>query len=305
MSDLTKAMDAAQAPQAPSTQQQLKAMIPSVRRALPGAMDPDRFLRLVLTEINRNPRLADCSVESLAGGVLLAAQLGLEPGGVLGQCYLIPRRNKGRMEASFQLGYHGLVELAARNGWVITSNIVRDGDEFDWQDGTDPYLLHRPESDGEPTHYWAVARKEGYPTAFKVWTTTRVKAHKLQFADDRSPAWKDHFDAMARKTVIADLARGLQLTPEAQQGIAADGRVNRNLTAHVLDEMDSDPGDPLPEVVEVERVDVGYSDRKVDELRRMCAERGIPDTGTKGDLVKRLEADDQGFDADADAEVQA
>ena len=38
------------------------------------------------------------------GAMMQAAQLGVEPNTPLGQAYLIPYRNHGRLECQFQLG---------------------------------------------------------------------------------------------------------------------------------------------------------------------------------------------------------
>ena len=62
--------------------------------ALPKHLSSERFVRIAITSIRQNPGLAPCTQESLLGALMTVAQLGLEPGGVLGQCYLIPFKNK-------------------------------------------------------------------------------------------------------------------------------------------------------------------------------------------------------------------
>ena len=78
--------------------------------ALPKHINSDRFVRIAITTIRQNPKLAQCSQESLLGALMVSAQLGLEPG-TLGQCYLIPFENKklGKVECQFQIGYKGLI----------------------------------------------------------------------------------------------------------------------------------------------------------------------------------------------------
>ena len=51
--------------------------------ALPKHIDTERFVRIALTCIRQNPKLAECSRESLLGALMTSSQLGLEPGGVL------------------------------------------------------------------------------------------------------------------------------------------------------------------------------------------------------------------------------
>ena len=80
------------------------AMKPQIEKALPSVITPDRFTRMALTAVSTNPKLGECTPASFCGAMLQAAQLGLEPNTPLGQAYLIPFRNKGTMEAQFQLG---------------------------------------------------------------------------------------------------------------------------------------------------------------------------------------------------------
>src|SRR4051812_25832397 len=74
-----------------SVKQAVSEQLPQIARALPKAtgMTPERFTRLVMTEISRNSTLQECSVESFLGAMMYAAQLGVEPG-PLGHAYLVP-----------------------------------------------------------------------------------------------------------------------------------------------------------------------------------------------------------------------
>ncbi len=70
----------------------LQKMGPEIEKALPSHMNADRMARIALTTIRTNPKLLECSVPSLLGAVMQAAQLGLEPG-LIGHCYLVPFKN--------------------------------------------------------------------------------------------------------------------------------------------------------------------------------------------------------------------
>lgn len=80
------------------------AMKPQIEAALPSVITAERFTRMTLTAVGTNPQLANCTPESFMGAMMQAAQLGLEPNTPLGQAYLIPYRNKGKMECQFQIG---------------------------------------------------------------------------------------------------------------------------------------------------------------------------------------------------------
>jgi recombination protein RecT len=123
--------------------------------ALPKHITPAYFMRVVLTAVQRNPKLAQCSSISFLGAVLQCAQLGLVPDGFLGQAYLIPfeNRKKNLLECQFQIGYRGLVTLARRSGEVSTigADAVYERDQFKQIRGLSPSVEHVPfDGDGDP-----------------------------------------------------------------------------------------------------------------------------------------------------------
>jgi len=138
---------------------------------------------------------------------------------VTGQAYLIPFRHKGRPLAQLVIGYKGYSTLAARNGWTITGSVVREGDMFEYQLGSEPSVRHRPKDRNQEasiTHAYAVARHEGMPPIVEVLDIDEVMATK-----NRSPGakrsdspWNDRaigFPAMAAKTAKRRLARSMPM----------------------------------------------------------------------------------------------
>ena len=90
-------------------QSYIKAMEGEIKKALPSVITPERFTRMVLSAISVNQQLASCTPSSFLGAMMSAAQLGLEPNTALGQAYILPYSNHGKLEAQFQLGYKGLI----------------------------------------------------------------------------------------------------------------------------------------------------------------------------------------------------
>jgi recombination protein RecT len=147
-----------------------------LKMAIPKWLSIDRLLRVAFTAILKNPRLLDCTRESLMGAIMQCAQLGLEP--ILGRAYLVPYENTKKvgsqwqkvLECQFQPGYQGLVDLAERTGKIETvrAHVVYDKDEFDIEYGTSERLHHKPFLNGD----------RGNPIgAYTVWTrTTGAKA---------------------------------------------------------------------------------------------------------------------------------
>lgn len=98
------------------------------------------MMRLTLTEFSKNPKLQQCSSNSIFSSIIIASQLGLEPG-VNGQGYLVPYNGT----CTFIPGWKGLVDLAQRGGRSsVWTGAVYEGDEFDYMLGDSPYCRHKP-----------------------------------------------------------------------------------------------------------------------------------------------------------------
>lgn len=198
--------------------------------ALPKHMTPERLARVALTAISSSPRLLECTKESLALALIEAGQLGLEPNGVMGQAYLVPYYNGKlkRYEAQFQVGYRGLIDLARRSGQItkIEARVVRESDEFLYEYGLRPQLVHRPDptSQGEMTHVYAIAWLRDADPIFEVMTREEVERIRRRSKAAESGPWVTDYEAMARKTVVKRLAKYLPLSPEAEAAIEADNR---------------------------------------------------------------------------------
>ncbi len=204
-----------------------KRMAPEIAKVLPKHIKSDHLLRVALTEIRKNPKLLECSSQSLLGALMLAAQLGLEPG-ILGHAYLIPYYNsKTRStEVQFQIGYKGYIDLVRRSGELQTLDVheVCRGDAFEYEYGLTPKLMHRPalENRGEPYCYYAIAKLKDGGFMFLVLSVQDVeKFRKRSKSPDYGP-WVTDYDAMAKKTVIKQLAKYLPLSTEIQTQIVQD-----------------------------------------------------------------------------------
>src|SRR5262249_43177060 len=94
-------------PKAKSFTELMTAMTPQFKAALPAHLkqNAERYMRLAVTEMRRNPALSKCDPYSVLGAAMVATQLGLEIG-PLGRAYLIPYGT----ECTFVPGWKGLSE---------------------------------------------------------------------------------------------------------------------------------------------------------------------------------------------------
>lgn len=204
-----------------------KRMAPEIAKVLPKHIKSDHLLRVALTEIRKNPKLLECSSQSLLGALMLAAQLGLEPG-ILGHAYLIPYYNsKTRStEVQFQIGYKGYIDLVRRSGELQTLDVheVCRNDVFEYEYGLTPKLMHRPalENRGDTYCYYAIAKLKDGGFSYLVMSVQDIeKFRKRSKSPDYGP-WVTDYDAMAKKTVIKQLAKYLPLSTEIQTQIVQD-----------------------------------------------------------------------------------
>lgn len=189
----------------------------------PKHVTPDRLMRVALLTISKTPDLARCTPMSLLNSFMTASQLGLEIGGTLGEAYLVPYKN----EATFIVGYRGLINLARRSGHVqsVEAQVVRAGDAFEYEYGINPIFRHKPgsTSGGRITHAWALARFKDGGFQIDVMTLDEVEAIRNRSRAKSGP-WQTDFAEMAKKTVVRRLCKYLPLSPEMADAIDASDR---------------------------------------------------------------------------------
>ena len=206
-----------------------EAMMPQIAKALPKVITPERFTRIALTALSSNPKLAQCSRNSFLGGLMQAAQLGLEPNTPLGQAYLIPFQNNknGETECQFQVGYKGLIDLAYRSGEVqtIQAYCVYENDEFKYELGLDPVLVHKPAMGerGKLVCVYAMFKLVNGGYGFEVMSKADIDAHAKKHSKAFSYGpWQTNYEEMAKKTVLKKVLKYAPIKTEFVQAVATD-----------------------------------------------------------------------------------
>ena len=219
---------AVQKKEKPSMMSWIESCKPQIAKALPSAITPERFTRIVMTAVSQKPELGQCTPTSFMGAMLTAAQLGLEPNTPLGQAYLIPYRNKGTLEVQFQIGYKGLIEMAHRSGEVksIEAHVVRENDTFEYELGLEPKLRHVPamRDRGNITWVYAVYKLTNGGYGFEVMSYEDIEAHRKQYskAGGSYSPWNTAWEAMAKKTVLKRALKYAPMTTEFVKGAIDD-----------------------------------------------------------------------------------
>jgi recombination protein RecT len=223
----------------------LDKRIGEIANALPKGWDEKRFVRIALTAVSANPKLAQAcalSPTTFLGSMMTAAQLGLEPNTPMGKAYLLPYNNidkntgKKVPMVQFQIGVYGLVDLAFRSGLVksISAEVRYQKDFWEYEKGINEKLRHIPYDEGDPGEavgYYAVihmkdtVNADGTKAEGAVHTCYmpkyRVMEHAKRFSKSYnrktgtfSGPWATDFDSMAKKTV---LIQALKYVPKATE----------------------------------------------------------------------------------------
>lgn len=201
-----------------------------IERALPKHLTAERMMRIALTEARKIPKLLECDQASLLGAIIQASQLGLEPGGALGHCYLIPFKQ----QVQFIVGYRGMIDLAMRSPLVqkIVARAVYEGDEFVYEFGLDEKLIHKPKmtprsKDEKPTFVYCVVFLKDGSKQFDVMGRDEVEAVRARSMAANSGPWVSDYEAMAKKTVVRRLFKYTPVSIEIQQAIGLDEAAER------------------------------------------------------------------------------
>lgn len=220
-----------------SIEDMIKAMAPEIKNALPEVMKPERFTRMALSTLNNNPKLRDCSQITFLAAMMNAAQLGLEPNTPLGQAYLIPYRNHGKMECQFQLGYKGLIDLVYRNPNIQTvqAQCVYENDEFDYELGLEPKLVHKPAltDRGKLILVYALWKAENGGYGFEVMSKDDIDTHARKYSQSYSSTsspWKSNYEEMAKKTVIKKCLKYAPLRSDMLRAVNTDETIKSSIS---------------------------------------------------------------------------
>lgn len=260
-------------------QQLVLSMQDQIKKALPSVLTGERFSRMILTAMSSTTQLQQCTPKSFLGAMMQAAQLGVEPNTPLGQAYLIPYKNKGTLECSFQLGYKGLIDLAYRSGEVkdIQAHEVHENDVFEYELGLEPKLKHVPATSnrGPVIMYYAVFHTKDGGYGFEVMSAEDIREHAKKYSKAYSSGyspWTTNFDEMAKKTVLKKCLKYAPLKTEFVRAMSADETIKSDISAHmsevhdeteytdieatpVPDNVDPDTGEVIDDRTEQEKKD--------------------------------------------------
>lgn len=174
-----------------------------------------------------NAYLNKSTKESKLECVVNLAQTGLTLNPVLKYAYLVPRSVRDGQDyvikCHVEPSYQGLVKLVTDTGSAKTiyAHVVYEGDVFKTTLGTSVEIQHEPQyKSTDITHVYAVALLHDGTKQVEVMTLEQIDAIRdmsesyksFKKGNAKSCIWNDHFEEMAKKTVIKRLVKYLPKT---------------------------------------------------------------------------------------------
>jgi recombination protein RecT len=194
------------------------------------------FITSVLQITASNDMLKNAEPTSVYQAACIAATLDLPLNNNLGFAYIVPfnNRKKGIVEAQFQLGYKGFIQLAQRSGQVKTigANAIYEGQivssnplsgyVFDFE------TLKSDKIIGYASQFTLL---NGFEST-KYMSIEEIEKHAKRFSQTYKSGygiWKDDFESMAMKTVLKlNLSKYAPLSVEMQTALITDQSVIKN-----------------------------------------------------------------------------
>ena len=187
-------------------------------KALPKGVTPERIEKIIISAMNKQPALLECTPQSMYQACMECATLNLWPG-PQGHMYMIPRNNKVKenggerweKQSDAMIGFRGMIELAYRSGKIVPGSfiaqVVRDGDVFDIEYGSTNAIKHRPliGNTGPIIAAWAGAKPIEGDFVFHVMSYAEIDAIRKRSKSSGTGPWMTDWAEMACKTVVRRL----------------------------------------------------------------------------------------------------
>ena len=216
------------------------------------------FVASLIDIYGNDTYLQKCEPQAVVMEALKAATLKLPINKNLGFAYIVPYKNKGVSEPSFQIGYKGYIQLAMRTAQYkfINADVVFEGELKGHNKITGEIDLTGEATSDKIIGYFAyIETVNGFKKPL-YWSKEKVTAHAKRYSKSFSystSAWQTNFDEMALKTMLRNLL--------SHYGVMSVEMVNA-FTADVADERTSEAQaqDEINANANSETIDVDFTE---------------------------------------------
>jgi phage RecT family recombinase len=190
-------------------------MAEQLHMALPDHIPVEKFQRVVVTAVNKNPALVGAERRTLFTSCIECASDGLVPNGKEAALVMFGQN------VVYMPMIAGIYKRARNSGEVTTLNgqVVHANDVFDYAYGFEPTLSHKPAigERGDIVAVYAVAVMRDGTRDMEIMSVDEVEAVRATSRAKDSGPWKTWWGEMAKKTVVRRLAKRLPLTGDLER----------------------------------------------------------------------------------------
>lgn len=164
------------------------------------------YIYSVIIAVSSDDRLQQCTPQSIMKAAARAATLGMSCDPSIGQAYLVPYGN----EATFQIGWRGLRDMAYRTGKILYINVnaLYEGQEWIEDQMTGQARIEGQATSHNEIGYFAYIETKDHRVNTRYMSKEEIDMHKERYAKGwkrTGSAWQTAYDKMARKTVLKQL----------------------------------------------------------------------------------------------------
>lgn len=187
----------------------------------------DALIRVAISSIQRNPKLLECTQNSVMNALINCAYYGLVPESQTNEAHLVPFKDT----CVLITGYQGLIKMATNSGVVshVEVSHVYENDFFDYELGLDKRLKHKPAptNPGEYIGSYAVVVYATGKKDFRYVTKEEGLDHGKRFSKTFSrgdSTWKTDTPSMVLKTAIRMIMKFIPKSPQSERLLIAIAR---------------------------------------------------------------------------------
>ena len=259
--------------------------------AIVGTKDGDKLISNLVSNIQQNPTLAECTQGSIVNGALAGHALKLDF--ALQQAYLVPfnDRKSGEKVATFMISWRGYMQLALRSGDYQKINVceLKEGELKKFDRLSEVYEIEWIEDEferekKESTHYIAYFELNNGFKKVLLWKKDKMELHAQKYSmmyqsdlkyNSKKSFWSTNFDDQAKKTLIRQLiSKWGPMSTEMQTAYTQDmATIDDNGNPTYVDNVENNLKVDAEEVVVDENPTI--TDDKVEILCRTIISKGL------------------------------
>ena len=273
--------------------QNLTAMAPELKAALPAHVSVEKFTRVAMTAIQNTPALQNADRRSLFGAVVRLAQDGLLPDGREAAIVMFGQQAQAMPMIA------GVLKKIRQSGEVakISAQVVYENDSFVVSYGFDEDVTHNPpalnEPRGKPIGAYATAVLKDGSRLLEVMSLEEIEqVRNVSRAKGNGP-WVTWWGEMARKTVMRRLSKRLPMSTDLEDEIfSRDATMGADLPAPSLQVIDGGAiqrEEPASRLDQLEHRIEAETEEPVNEIPEAEAEEVTDEAPAYGGVITQIE----------------